>query len=155
MALSLDAPQTYQDGEDFDLWLDSFELYVCAVGVTETERKRALLLHILGKEVQQKVKAMGAVAEGQDAYEGVKAQLKTLLAPKTKPVFERNVFHSMTMKDKEEDVVEFVGRLRKQALKCKFPEGQVDVMIRDLVTSLRRWGLTRFPPLASRPSMKW
>ena len=58
-SLGLDAPQKYQEGEDFELWLDGFELYVFAVGVLRVERKRALLLHILGKEVQQKVKAVG------------------------------------------------------------------------------------------------
>ena len=135
MSLVLDAPQKYQEGEDFELWLDGFELYVCAVGVIGIERKRALLLHILGKEVQQKVKALGngEANENDDVYERTKNQLKVLFAPKTRPVFERNVFHSMRMTDKDEDVVEFVGRLRKQAQRCQFGEQEGEDMIRDLV----------------------
>ena len=116
MALSLDAPQKYTEGEDFELWLDSFELYICAVGIVEPERKRALLLHILGKDIQQKVKTVPAQEDySADVYDETKARLKTLFKPKTRPVFERNVFHSMTMKDRDEDVVEFVNRLKKQA----------------------------------------
>ena len=85
MILGLDAPRKYQEGEDFELWLDSFELYVCPVGVIGVERKRALLLHILGKEIQQKVKALGNDGENEkeDAYERTKRQLGVLFAPKT------------------------------------------------------------------------
>ena len=135
MNMGLDAPQKYQEGEDFELWRDSFELYVCAMGVTGTEQKRALLLHILGKEVQQKVKALGneGGTENADVYERTKAQLKVLFAPKTRPVFERNVFHSMTMTDRDEDVVDFVTRLRKQAQRCQFEATESDNMIRDHV----------------------
>ena len=57
MSLNLDAPLAYQEGEDFYSWLDSFELYLCAVGVG-AERKRALLLHILGKDIQNKVQLL-------------------------------------------------------------------------------------------------
>ena len=134
-SLGLDAPQKYQVGEDFDLWLESFDLYVCAVGVVGVERKRALLLHILGKEIQQKVKAVGN--DGQDAeldvYERTKAQLKVLFAPKTRPVFERNVFHSMKMTDKEEKVEDFVSRLKKQAQRCQLGETEGENMTRDVV----------------------
>ena len=57
--MGLDAPEKYQEGDDFEFWLDSFELDICAMGATGTEQKRALLPHILGKEVQQKVEALG------------------------------------------------------------------------------------------------
>ena len=133
----MDAPLAYQEGEDFDSWLDSFELYLCAVGVVGAERKRALLLHILGKDIQQKVKALGSQPdedESQDVYEHTKSQLKILFAPKTRPVFERNIFHNMKMTHKEEDVVEFVSRLKKQAQRCQFGNDGEN-MIRDLVIS--------------------
>ena len=111
---------------------------MCAIGVVETERKRALLLHILGKEIQQKVKALGDNQnlnpnEQEDSYEKVKRQLRVLFAPKTRPVFERNVFHSMGMKDRDEDVVEFVSRLKKQAQRCQLGEAEGEDMIRDVV----------------------
>ena len=39
----------------------------------------------------------------------------------------------MRMTDKDEDVVEFVGRLKKQAQRCQFGEVEGENMIRDLV----------------------
>ena len=107
------------------------------MGVEGAERKRALLLHILGKDIQQKVKALGSQpGEGgsQDVYEHMKSQLKILFAPKTRPVFERNILHNMKMTHKEEDIVQFVSRLRKQAQRCQFGDDG-DNMIRDLVIS--------------------
>lgn len=139
MALNvgIDAPQKYQEGEDFEEWLESFELYLCAVGVEGADRKRALLLHVLGKDVQQKLKSVGnaAIDANLDVFEQTKAKLRILLAPKTRPVYERNVFHSMTMMDKDEDIVDFVGRLQKQAQKCQFGSTETDNMIRDVVVA--------------------
>ena len=56
MALSLSTPEKFVEGEDFDIWLDGFEVYLCALGIEEVNRKRALLLHLLGTDIQQKLK---------------------------------------------------------------------------------------------------
>ena len=69
-----------------------------------------------------------------------------LFAPKTRPVFERNVFHSMNMKDKDEDVVEFVSRLKKQAQRSQFGEREGENMIRDVVIAK-----CPYPALQARP----
>ena len=60
--------------------------FVCAVGVIGVERKRALLLHILGKETQQKVKALGNDGgRSPGKISRVKARLN--LKKEVKPVF--------------------------------------------------------------------
>ena len=51
MALSLSTPEKYSEGQDFDVWLDGFEVYLCALGIEEVTRKRALLLHLLGTDI--------------------------------------------------------------------------------------------------------
>lgn len=126
MALQVDAPPAYKCKDDFLQWVDSLELYMCAVGVFEPVRKRALMLHLLGPSVQQKVKSVGAPEDAStDVYEHTKTVLTGIFAPKTRPVLERNIFHNMNL-DEEEDVLEFVKRLRAQALKCQFEASQTD-----------------------------
>ena len=56
MALSVDSPPKYREGEDFDFWVDAFEIYLCALGINESKRKRALMLHLLGMDIQQRLK---------------------------------------------------------------------------------------------------
>ena len=89
----------------------------------------------LDRQISTRFEALGNDGENEeeDAYERTKRQLGVLFAPKTRPVFERNVFHSMNMKDKDEDVVEFVSRLKKQAQRCQFGEREGENMIRDVV----------------------
>ena len=135
MALNVDSPQKYREGDDFDMWVDSFEIYLCALGITESKRKRALMLHILGTDIQQRLKDVDAPTETSpaDEYEATKLQLRLLLKPQVRMIYERNIFHSMNMMDKNENVRDFVARLKKQADRCDFSRTQRDEMIRDIL----------------------
>ena len=137
MSLTVDAPPKYREGEDFELWVDSFEIYLCALGIDVPKRKRALMLHLLGTEIQQRLKDQEAhnelTSQEGDEYERTKLQLTLLLKPQVRTIYERNLFHSMQMTDKEENVRDFVMRLRKQADRCDFSRIQRDEMIRDIL----------------------
>ena len=138
MALSLSTPEKFNEGEDLDVWLDGFEVYLCALGIEEVNRKRALLLHLLGTDIQQKLKDVPETELSQsqtDVYESTKVKLRYILKPQVRTLYERNIFHNMTMTDKEESIRDFVGRLKRQAEKCDFSREQKNELIRDIIIS--------------------
>ncbi|XP_043227351.1 uncharacterized protein K02A2.6-like [Amphibalanus amphitrite] len=138
MALSLSTPEKFHEGEDFDIWLDGFEVYLCALGIEEVTRKRALLLHLLGTDIQQKLKDMAEIESDSalpNDYERTKAKLRRILKPQVRTLYERNIFHNMTMMDRDENIRDFVGRLKKQAEKCDFTREQRTELIRDMIIS--------------------
>ena len=53
VGLSIPAVALYQPGTDFTRWLNSVELYLAALDVTAEGRKTAILLHLLGPELQE------------------------------------------------------------------------------------------------------
>ena len=95
------------------------------------------MLHLLGTDIQQRLKDCDAPNENDqevtDEYEQTKTQLRLLLKPQVRTIYERNIFHSMNMTDKDENVRDFVIRLRKQADRCSFSRTQRDEMIRDIL----------------------
>ena len=138
MALSLSTPEKFSEGQDFDIWLDGFEVYLCALGIEEVNRRRALLLHLLGTDIQQKLKDITETESSQgqtDVYESTKEKLRYILKPQVRTLYERNIFHNMTMTDKEESIRDFVGRLKRQAEKCDFSREQKNELIRDMIIS--------------------
>ena len=138
MALSLSTPEKFHEGQDFDVWLDGFEVYLCALGIEEVSRRRALLLHLLGTDIQQKLKDITETetSQGQtDVYESTKEKLRNILKPQVRTLYERSIFHNMAMTDKEESIRDFVGRLKRQAEKCDFSREQRNELIRDMIIS--------------------
>ena len=138
MALSLSTPEKFHEGEDFDIWLDGFEVYLCDLGIEEVTRKRALLLHLLGTDIQQKLKDVAEIESDSalpNDYERTKAKLRRILKPQVRTLYERNIFHNMTMMDRDENIRDFVGRLKKQAEKCDFTREQKTELIRDMIIS--------------------
>ena len=138
MALSLSTPEKFSEGQDFDIWLDGFEVYLCALGIEQVARKRALLLHLLGTDIQQKLKDVSeteASPDHTDVYENTKEKLRHILKPQVRTLYERNIFHNMTLTDKEENIRDFVGRLKRQSEKCDFSREQKNELIRDMIIS--------------------
>ena len=62
-------------------------------------------------------------------------RLRLILKPQVHTLYERNIFHNMTMTDKEEDIRGFVGRLKRQAEKCGFSREQKSELVRDMIIS--------------------
>ena len=52
--MGLDAPEKYQEGDDFEFWLDSFGLDICAMGASGTEQKGHYFLTYWEKKFSKK-----------------------------------------------------------------------------------------------------
>lgn len=98
-------------------------VYVDGRGITAAARRKALLLHWAGMEVQEFFETLTdpGVPEGEDDYV-YKATLRTLDAYFTQQVnvpYERHIFRQMKQEE-HETVDQFVVRLSNQAANCEF-----------------------------------
>ena len=109
-------------------WVRAFELYVGASGVKDDKKKRQLLLHCAGMDVQDIFYTFPAT--GTD-YKTANDKLTAHFTPKQNISYNRHVFRKEVQKEGE-SVGQFVTRLRQLAALCEFGD-QVDDFIRDQV----------------------
>ena len=76
----------------WELYLKRFDYYVCASGVTKDEQKKAMLLHLVGEEVQDIFETLGNLQENN--YAQVKDKLSDYFKPQTNIAYERHAFRS-------------------------------------------------------------
>lgn len=117
----------------WERWLRGFELFVESKSIADSKRKKAMLLHYGGLDLQDVFFAIpGAdeLADGEDAYTKTKEELTKFFKPKLNTTFERHIFRGMTQKEGE-SVGQYVTRLRQQAKHCSF--ASEDDEIRDQV----------------------
>ena len=120
MALQLPAVEPYRSGEDFERWSKCVERYLVALNITESERKCAVLLHLLGPDVADVYDTLPEPAVAvPDAFECCKRKLIAYLSPSRNVIAERMTFHSMCMQSGEE-FDQFLGRLRVKGRRCGF-----------------------------------
>ena len=79
-------------------YLDEFELFIVAPGVTDKKQKLALLLHLGGKDLREIYKTM---TEENDEYASVKDKLTNYFRPKKNLTYERYLFKSTTQNPDE------------------------------------------------------
>ena len=97
-----------------------------ACGVTTVPRKAATVLTLLGLEIQEVVRTLPTPpGQGTSEYDILVAKLKAYYQPRVNVTFERSVLHDITRKDGE-SFEGFVTRLRLQADRCNFEQGQLD-----------------------------
>ncbi|KAF0293228.1 DNA-binding protein HEXBP [Amphibalanus amphitrite] len=129
--LSLPAVGPYQPGTDFPRWLNSVELYIAALDVTGDERKTAILLHLLGPEVQEVYGTLPEPTTGvTGCYATCVAKLRSYLAPQRNVIADRLAFQRLRMVEGELFDA-FLSRLRLAAARCQFPPEQVSAALRD------------------------
>ena len=135
MALALPAPKPLERGEDFQKWIKSVEIYMCAMNITKEVQKKNIVLHLLGPHMQDIYYNMSNDEE-EDTYQQMKDKLKKYYKPTTNPVVERHIFNTMHYESTEtSSVEEYVAKLRSQARKCDFPDAEIDSRIRDKLVS--------------------
>lgn len=117
-------------------WKKSFEYYIIAKGITNSARKKGLLLHCAGPEVQELFETLqdpGPAAEGEDVADEFQKALRTLDAHFSAQInepYERHVFRNLKQEEGE-TVDQFITRLRRQAENCNWDNA--DEPIRDQV----------------------
>uniref|UniRef100_A0A3P9MCB8 Gypsy retrotransposon integrase-like protein 1 n=1 Tax=Oryzias latipes TaxID=8090 RepID=A0A3P9MCB8_ORYLA len=117
-------------GVRWQKWLSSFKLYLAASGVREDARKRALLLHLSGAEVQDIFFTLDD-AGNDDSYEAAVNKLNAYFTPQKNIPYERHVFRQAEQ-SQGESMDSFVSRLKKLAATCEFGDNRDD-FIRDQV----------------------
>lgn len=127
-------------------WRKSFQFYVDGRGITAAARRKALLLHCAGMEVQEIFETLTdpGVPEGEDddVYKAALRTLDAYFTPQVNVPYERHIFRQMKQEE-HETVDQFVVRLSNQAANCEFG-GTKNEQIRDQIidkcksTELRR-----------------
>ena len=110
----------------WESYLEEFELFITASGVTENKQKTALLLHLGGKDLREIYKTVKAET---DTYNDAKQKLSTYFNPKKNITYERFIFKSASQ-EVGESCSSYITRLKTLAETCDF-EGQVNIEIRD------------------------
>ena len=116
-------------GSRWKKWKRALQYHIEARGVTNAERRRAILLDCAGEEVQDIYDTLQEGTDG-DAYVKAMTALDQYFTPKTNIPYERSVFRRAGFHSNE-TVASYVTRLKQLAVTCEFEER--DTMIRDQV----------------------
>ena len=127
-------------GPRWTRWLTAFELYADGKGlimdarVNENTkiRRRALLLHHAGTDVQDIFSTLDDTGDASDYDQAVKA-LNDYFVPKVNNAFARQTFYQLSQ-NAGETIQQFVTRLRRTAKDCAFG-GDLSNQLRDAVLS--------------------
>ena len=116
-------------GIRWERWMKSFQYYVTGSGITDKAQKRALLLHLVGTDVQEIFETLENSGDDKDFDQAVLI-LNQYFKPKKNVSFERHKFTS-ELQSSNETVQDYVTRLKYMSLSCEFPDK--DERIRDQV----------------------
>ncbi len=127
-------------GPRWTRWLKSFELYADGKGLIITEdatdatkpRRRALLLHFAGPDVQNIFSTLENTGEVTD-YDAAVTALNSYFVPHVNAAFARQAFHKLNQKTGE-TIQQFATRLRQAAKDCGF-QADTDNQVRDAILS--------------------
>ena len=125
-------------GPRWTRWLTSFELFADGKGLiiaeatnaTTRQRRRAMLLHLAGTDVQEIFSTLAATSKATD-YAAAVTALNGCFLSKVNTAFARQKFHRLQQKEGETGL-QFVTRLRKEGKDCNFG-ADFDNQIRDAV----------------------
>lgn len=125
-------------GPRWTRWLTSFELFADGKGLiitedanaTKRQRRRAMLLHLAGPDLQEIFSNLPDTGEATD-YAATVTALNGYFLPKVNAAFACQKFHRLQQKEGE-TVLQFVTRLRKEGKDCIFG-ADFDNQIRDAV----------------------
>ena len=133
--LQLSAPPPFQPHgnlasvvQRWTKWKKRFEYFLKASGITNNSHKRALLLHIAGRDTQDLFETL---TDTGTEYQHALNKLDEHFSIKNNIPFARSVFHS-TMQHKGESIEQFVTRLIKLTLYCEYRDS-TEKQIRDRV----------------------
>ncbi|XP_015432785.1 PREDICTED: uncharacterized protein LOC107188904 [Dufourea novaeangliae] len=110
-------------------WLRAFELFVASKNVADNNRKKAMLLHHGGLELQDVFYTLpdaDSVGEGENAYKKAADALTTHFKPKLNMAYERHMFRQIKQRDGE-TMNQYITRLRQQAKNCEFPAEEIEI----------------------------
>ena len=107
-------------------YIEEFELFIVASGITDGKQKVALLLHLGGENLREIYKTL---KEDNDKFDAVKTKLTNYFKPKKNVTYERYILKS-TVQEKDESSSSYITRLKSLAQTCEFG-AQRDAEVRD------------------------
>ena len=107
-------------GPQWDKWKRSFEYYIVGKGITDSQRKQALLLHCAGSQVQDIFATLPDTGNDQD-YQAVLQALDGHFKPLINKFYEHYKFRQLH-RQSTESIDRYLARLREQACKCQFAD---------------------------------
>jgi len=124
-------------GDRWKKWLRSFEYFVLGEGITGTDRKRAMLLHLAGPEVQDIFEILPKRRDSEpvdqiDDYALLVSRLNAYFLPKKNKIFERHIFRGLHQSENE-GMDQFYARLKSQAEFCDFKDQENNMIIDQIV----------------------
>ena len=129
-------------------WKSSFGYFLTATGVRDDNRRKAMLLHLVGQDTQEVFDTLG-VADGA-TYDQTLAALDEKFDVPRNVSYERSVFHNARQKEKE-SIEQYVTRLRTLSRYCEYGN-LIDEHIRDQVVATCTAGKLR-KQLLSTPNL--
>lgn len=118
------------DEEDWESYVERVDLYIVANGITNAEKKRAVLLTVCGAKTYHIIRDLVAPSKPTDlTYDEIVARVNEHYNPKPVVTVERFKFHSRS-RQAGESIATFVAALRHLAIHCEFGETLND-MLRD------------------------
>lgn len=111
-------------------WLKLFKYFVAGTIITDGTQKMALLLHLVGPNVEQIVDTLEITGEAND-FDAAVNSLNSHFQQKKNISFERHQFRLEKQKNNE-SVQDFCTRLKQLPISCDFADN--DEMIRKNVT---------------------
>ena len=107
-------------GDDIKVWLERLENFMLAEygsDLTNEARKKAILITAIGEDANAAI--TNFQEQEKDTYEHLKVKLQEYYETKKNDTMHRHEFYTMYQEENEE-LDDFVNRLKKQALKCNF-----------------------------------
>lgn len=134
-------------------WIKRFDNFLIASGITDNERKQAMLLHCVGDEVFDIFNSLPDPtnsAVNMTCYEKAKLKLNNYFTPKINTEFE--IYNFRQAKQIEGECIdEYYARLLKLSTDCGFTDRDREIksqIIQGTVsTKLRRYAMTENPTL--------
>ena len=105
--------------DDWETYTERIELYFIATGVTDENKKKAILLTKISKETYKLVRDLCSPAKPKDKkFEELVKILKDHLCPKPVQAIERYNFHKPTQASSE--IADYIARLKNLSINCGF-----------------------------------
>ena len=112
----------------WEKWIKSFNYFVDASGITNDNRKKALLLHLAGTDTQE---IFDTLTPTEDTFIAALQALNTHFAVTKNVPYERSKLNQ-ARQEPTESIDQFITRLRRLALTCEYGNN-TDDQIRDRV----------------------
>jgi hypothetical protein len=107
------------------IWIEDFQMYLVATGITDKKRQRALLLYQAGARVREIFRQL---PDTGDDLETAVAKLNEYFEPQKHRLYEVYKFRQAAQENNE-SIDQYHTRLRSLAERCQFENMDFDIML--------------------------